>query len=204
MISVKFFGFWACCFFHLQHTDTCTDFVKSCQDGLFFVVGTLPAAIQLASYSRIPWSQTWGMMFTTSFAAIELVTLLAFSENEKIGASVPEILGFNEDDWYHAQNQQLRSRILLLDPKLIYFEVITFTLASVTHWGIGVWAVHTIWAPALSIVQESDLLHKLQWVIMSYDAIFGSLFCYRVEHVGFCTFFWDQSQRGHAVSQAPQ
>ncbi|KAH9216018.1 hypothetical protein DL95DRAFT_460561 [Leptodontidium sp. 2 PMI_412] len=33
---------------------------------LFFIMGLLPAAIKLASFSGIPWTRAWGVMFATS------------------------------------------------------------------------------------------------------------------------------------------
>jgi hypothetical protein len=43
---------------------------------LFFLLGTLPAAIKLTPFSGILWTKTWGMMFLSSFIISRLSTLL--------------------------------------------------------------------------------------------------------------------------------
>lgn len=43
----------------------------------FFVVGTLPAAIKMASFSGNPWTNTWGMMSLSSFVVTEVMSLVS-------------------------------------------------------------------------------------------------------------------------------
>jgi hypothetical protein len=55
-------------------------------------VGTLPAAIQLASFTGVPRAQILGLMFVSSFVVIELVTFLStFKEEYK---TIPEVLRY--------------------------------------------------------------------------------------------------------------
>jgi hypothetical protein len=44
---------------------------------LFFLLGTAPAAVKLASFSGVPWTKTWGMMHLVSFVTIECLTFVA-------------------------------------------------------------------------------------------------------------------------------
>jgi hypothetical protein len=46
---------------------------------LLFIIGTLPAAVKLASLSGVPWAQTWGILFAASFLAIELFSALPYT-----------------------------------------------------------------------------------------------------------------------------
>jgi len=44
---------------------------------LFFVIGILPAAIKLFSFSGVPCTLVWGLMFLCSYAFMEVVTFIA-------------------------------------------------------------------------------------------------------------------------------
>jgi hypothetical protein len=44
---------------------------------LYFLIGTLPSVIKLASFSGVPWTKTWGLMFISSFAINEAVIFSA-------------------------------------------------------------------------------------------------------------------------------
>jgi hypothetical protein len=44
---------------------------------LWFILGTLPPAIKLISMSGVPWEQTWGIMFLTSWIINESLTIYA-------------------------------------------------------------------------------------------------------------------------------
>jgi hypothetical protein len=43
---------------------------------LFFILGSLPAAIKLAVMKGVPWTNTWGMMFLASFLAREVLIIV--------------------------------------------------------------------------------------------------------------------------------
>lgn len=47
---------------------------------IFFVMGPLPAAVKLCSFSGMPWTKAFGIMFVASFAVTELLTALARSK----------------------------------------------------------------------------------------------------------------------------
>ncbi|KAE9367015.1 hypothetical protein N431DRAFT_429776 [Stipitochalara longipes BDJ] len=49
---------------------------------LWFILGTLPPAIKPMSMSGVPWEQTWGMMFLTSWIINESLIICAAINNK--------------------------------------------------------------------------------------------------------------------------
>ncbi|CAG8983013.1 hypothetical protein HYALB_00003592 [Hymenoscyphus albidus] len=48
---------------------------------IIFVIGTLPAAIKLCSFSGTPWTTVWGMMFLVSFLGNKIIELIASTQS---------------------------------------------------------------------------------------------------------------------------
>jgi len=98
---------------------------------LFFAVGTLPAAIQLAAFSGVPIAQVMGMMFVSSFAIIELVTFLStFEEQYK---TIPEALRYLKVDGVPIEEQEVRFKAFRLINRLEWFEYWLFLATLVAQ-----------------------------------------------------------------------
>ena len=87
---------------------------------LFFIVGTLPAAIQLASFTGVPRAQILGLMFVSSFVVIELVTFLStFKEEYK---TIPEVLRYLKVQGVPIEEQEARFKAYKLIKRLEWFD----------------------------------------------------------------------------------
>lgn len=126
---------------------------------LFYAMGTLPAAIKLGSFTGVPWTQTFGMMFVASFATIELVALLSRSSGDT--ASVPELLGFSSIEWEEAHHEDLRTKISLLARRITAFNNTLFVLALIAHVALAVWAIQTLWLAGLEQLYISPLARTI-------------------------------------------
>ena len=118
---------------------------------MFFVIGTLPAAIKLASFSKIPWTKTWGMMFVVSFAITELVTVLSGSRKSKHNPTVPAILGADVIEWREPRYEALRSKTALLTKTMENLDVALFSSALLAHLCLTVIAIIQIGHPTFAI-----------------------------------------------------
>ncbi|KAE9381905.1 hypothetical protein N431DRAFT_15583 [Stipitochalara longipes BDJ] len=98
---------------------------------LFFTVGTLPATIQLASFSGVPMTQTLGLMFVSSFAIIELVTFLStFKEQHK---TIPEVLRYLKVEGVPIEEQEVRFKAYTLIKRLEWFDHWLFLITLVAQ-----------------------------------------------------------------------
>lgn len=113
---------------------------------IFFIMGPLPAAIKLASFSGTPWTQVWGFMFLLSFNVIELVALLARrSEHDHI----PPIRAESGD----SEKLQIQ-----LNRWLNRAEVYLFAIAILVHISVTLWAYATLWIPFITLIRSSDVV----------------------------------------------
>lgn len=111
---------------------------------LFFVVGTMPAAIQLAACSGIPGTQTLGLIFISSFAIIELLTCLSsFKEEYK---TIPTLLEYLQVDGVTIEEQEHRFKVFKLIKLLEWVETILFLLTLLAHLVLMFNLIHPIWA----------------------------------------------------------
>lgn len=132
---------------------------------MFFIMGILPAAIKLTSFSGTPWTKAWGLMFTASFIMIELIILLARVGSHEQVLSVPEILGLSLIEWQDPQNQKLPLNFSRLKKKLKVMDVVLFLLAVFIHLCVGVWAVDKLWSLARDATNLPDDVHNgLDWL----------------------------------------
>jgi hypothetical protein len=141
---------------------------------LFFVIGVLPAAIKLASFSGVPWTQAWGLMFAAFFAIIEIITLLAQVGIDKHDTSVPAALGISQIEWQDPQQQLLRSKVARLSTIIGDLEAIVFLFVMGAQLGIGFWAVRNLCMSGReSIKLPANVYNVFSW--FSSTAIY--LFC---------------------------
>ena len=92
---------------------------------LFFIMGTLPAAIKVASFSGVPMTKACGMMFLTSFVLNEIILLLTIPTYE---VGIPEILSQSVSEWEGAENNALRKQVYNLHENLLTLEAATYHL----------------------------------------------------------------------------
>jgi len=130
---------------------------------LFFIMGTLPAAIKLGSFTGVPWTQAFGMMFVASFTTIELFTLLSRSAGDT--ASVPAILGFSAFEWEEAHHENLRLKTSLLTRRMAAFNAMLFVFALIGHIILIVWTIQTLWLTGLQpIYISSPASYMVDWI----------------------------------------
>ena len=144
---------------------------------LFFVMGTLPAAIKLASFTGNPWTKFWGLMFPVSFTIIELILLLSrwhgeltysFATDSYAGAlnwNVPAVLGLSWEEWLEPQNRNLHTKTTSLCFWLKILDGVLFSLASITHAIVLVWALKIIWDPVIEVLHMSYALKITSLII---------------------------------------
>jgi hypothetical protein len=123
--------------------------------GIFFIIGTLPAAIKLASFSGMPWTKAWGMMFVTSFVVIELFSVWGRPGDAEHPPSLPAILGMSDIEWEEPVNNTLRERIKSLTLILEFGDTLLFLAAMYTHIGLVGWAA---WNLLSNVVEDDDML----------------------------------------------
>ncbi|KAG4434157.1 hypothetical protein IFR05_010349 [Cadophora sp. M221] len=119
---------------------------------LFFVMGPLPAAIKLASFSGIPWTKTWGMMFAASFVIVELISLP--SRTGSHGVSTPGLL---DPTVMHNSDQELHSKFDSLTQNLDVLDKTLFSLAFLAHLCLLTWAVEVLWLKGVDKAVELGL-----------------------------------------------
>jgi hypothetical protein len=125
---------------------------------LFFVMGALPAAIKLCSFSGLPWTKTWGMMFLSSFIVIELIALLSRFGGTENNNSIPEILGHSEIEWKEPQLDLLRWKAEGVVHIFVLCEAILF-LALPAHLGLIMWALEKLWAVGVNQINIPDYIY---------------------------------------------
>ena len=141
---------------------------------LFFAMGVLPAAIKLASFSGVPWTQAWGLMFAASFAVIEIVTLLAQVGIHKHDTPVPAALGLSSIEWQEPRHQQLRSKVARLSTIIGDLETTIFLFAIFAQLGIAFWTVGNL---CISAKESNDLPVDIYNLFSWVRTVAVSLFC---------------------------
>jgi hypothetical protein len=145
---------------------------------LFFVMGPLPAAIKLASFTGLPWTKTWGMIFASSFLVIEFITLLSRSNVSELNETVLKMMGL----WDRTTNAPVEPEKIdeatcqsykYISKRLNIFDRILFALSQLSHGALLVWAVNKLWMPALSSLCYSNLF---DWIADVFKCIMALLF----------------------------
>lgn len=85
---------------------------------LFFIFGTLTPAIKLLSFTGMPWTKAWGVMFLVSFLIVEILVVLSW-----IGGRRGSPLHENLDP----------AKLISIKARLNALDRILFLLASITH-----------------------------------------------------------------------
>jgi len=128
---------------------------------IFYALGTLPAVIKLASLTGLPWTQTWGMMFVSSFIVTEFVTVLSRSKLTSHGIAIESYLGLTLIEEQEPQYQDLRSNATLIARRLNLFDNIISALALLTHFGLFIWAVEVVW---LQAIEQRNVSNAIRWI----------------------------------------
>jgi hypothetical protein len=146
---------------------------------LFFVMGTLPAAIKLTSFTGNPWTKFWGLMFPASFTIIELILLLSrwygevtFSlvTDQSVGSlnwSVPAVLDLSWEEWLEPQNRNLHTKSTSLRFWLNISDGVLLALAFISHAIVLAWALEIIWRPAAEVLDMSDILQIVSLIALN-------------------------------------
>jgi hypothetical protein len=140
---------------------------------LFFVVGTVPAAIQLASFWGMPGTKAIGLMFICSFTIIEVITCLAsFKEEHK---TIPSLLGYLKVDGITIEEQEDRFKVLKLIRRLEWFETGLFVATLLAHLVLMFHVVHPIWAvitlPTRNALHAIPIIKLLYTIFSTIDTI---------------------------------
>lgn len=163
---------------------------------LFFVMGTLPSAIKLASFTGNPWTKAWGFMFPASFAIIEVILLLSkwhggvtfsLATDPYMGAwnwSVPNVLGLSWEEWLEPQNKHLHTKTTTLRFWLRILDLVLYLLAFIAHTAVLGWVLDTIWRPVVDFLDMSDILQLLS--IIALDCILVGLIISICVGIGMC------------------
>ncbi|KAH7419357.1 hypothetical protein BKA64DRAFT_14188 [Cadophora sp. MPI-SDFR-AT-0126] len=123
---------------------------------LFFIMGPLPAAIKLASFSGIWWTKSWGLMFAVSFVVVELISIPSrISKSPRMSA--PELL----DPGLQTEQSLDSQKSLMLDNNLDIIDRIVYTLALLVHLGLLIWAIEVLWLAAVNKMAESVLVQNI-------------------------------------------
>jgi len=140
---------------------------------LFFIMGTLPASIKLASFTGNPWTKAWGFMFPSSFIIIELISFLSrwqcgvnyiLATDPYRGVfnwSIPAVLDLSWEEWLKPQNKNLHNKATTLHFWMSVSDWILFILAFITHLIVLEWALATIWHPVVQALDMPDILNAL-------------------------------------------
>lgn len=116
---------------------------------MLFIMGTLPAAIKLGSFTELPWTKTWGMMFLSSFVTNELVALNVGKGHGD--TTIAELLGSETADWQNAPQDSLRDkmfRLFRLNRMLLALETYTLNVVWFAHIILLIHAAQQVWAVA--------------------------------------------------------
>lgn len=116
---------------------------------MLFIMGTLPAAIKLASFTGMPWTKVWGMTFLSSFVINELVELNAGKGHED--TTIAELLGSATADWQQVLQDSLRDkmfRLSRLNRTLLALEAFTLSIFWLTHIILLIHTAQQVWAVA--------------------------------------------------------
>jgi hypothetical protein len=145
---------------------------------LFFVMGPLPAAIKLASFTGLPWTKTWGMIFASSFLVMEIITLLSQSNVSKLNETILKMMGlwdgtmkapFEPEKIDEAAYQSYK----YISKRLNTFDRILFALSQLSHGALLIWAVNKLWMPALS---SMCYLNMFDWIVKMFKSTMALLF----------------------------
>jgi hypothetical protein len=141
---------------------------------LFFIMGTLPAAIKLASLTGVPWTKLWGMMFVTSFIAIGLITFLSRTSDPTENTSISAILDIDlvENEQGVLQGQVLRAKVARLSRRVELAELFLFCLVLLAHASLITWTLKMLWSLYLETVKISQ---NIQDTIIFGKAALGLL-----------------------------
>ncbi|KAF4629514.1 hypothetical protein G7Y89_g8630 [Cudoniella acicularis] len=112
---------------------------------LFSLVGTVPAAIQLGSFSGVPGTQILGLMFVCSFTIIELVTFLSSFNDEKKCGTIPEVLGYLKVEGVPIEEQDIRFKAYKLVICLEWCETALFIITLVARFAMLFELIPQIW-----------------------------------------------------------
>jgi hypothetical protein len=162
---------------------------------LFFILGALPAAIKICSFTGLPWTKTWGMMFLSSFIVIELIALLSLFGGTENNNSIPEILGRSEIEW-KPHLDLLRQKAEVVIHVFILCEKILF-LALPAHLGLMMWALEKLWAAGVNQISIPDYI---------YEPFLAFQLCYYIILVAFFTVWavlkcMGRIPKGHVLSR---
>jgi hypothetical protein len=145
---------------------------------LFFVMGPLPAAIKLASFTGLLWTKTWGMIFAASFLVMEIITLLSRSNVSESNETVLKMMGlwdgttnapFEPEKIDEAAYQSYK----YISKRLNTFDRILFALSQLSHGALLIWAVNKLWMPAQSAMCYSNLF---DWIVKMFKSTMTLLF----------------------------
>ena len=148
---------------------------------LFFVMGTLPAGIKLASFSNLPWTKTWGMMFLCTFIVNEVIAITSSPV-----LSFARIFGQSPVSWDRDQHDYL-SKVHSLDCYLSRVEGWVMRLARILHYGVVIWAGERIWIVASGKILASPMIQLAlpyaslgaAWIVCLADVFDFILKCIR-------------------------
>jgi hypothetical protein len=163
---------------------------------LFFVLGALPAAIKLCSFTGLPWTKTWGIMFLSSFIVIEFITLLSRFGGTEHNNSTPEILGHSELEWQEPHLDFLRRKAEVIIHVFVLYEAILF-LALPAHLGLIMWALEKLWSAGVNQVNIPGYIYEPFLTFQS---------CYYIILVAFFTVWavlkcMGRIPKGHVLSR---
>lgn len=122
---------------------------------LLFVMGTLPAAIKLASYSGTPWTQSWGMMLLSSFIITELVTT--------IGSQTETSTLWPEDLPTTFPRVNIRETLL---ENMARIDFILLSIATLTHLGVAIWAFDSLMPSFFLAIRKSNLFEWIRVIMI--------------------------------------
>lgn len=160
---------------------------------LFFLVGTVPAAIQLASFSGVPVAQALGLMFVLSFTVIELVAFLSTFEEPN---TIAEVLGYLKDEGVTIEEEALRFKTYRLMVRLEWCDTILFVTAIFAQAAMMFQLFHQLWAPAtvhLSKLLENSIVELIMTIFNTLWLLVSAIFIVRI--VLYFTGIWQSLDR---------
>jgi hypothetical protein len=128
---------------------------------MFFIIGTLPAAVKLCSFSGLLWTQIWGLMFISSYMLIEGLIFISGSRSSHLPSSVPEVLGYSPIEWQLNERETLRHKIKTLMVHQRRLEIFILLLAVLIHVALSIWALQAILLPLCVLWKPGPTLDNI-------------------------------------------
>lgn len=128
---------------------------------ILFFIGTVPAAIRLCSFSGVPWTQTWGFMFISSYMVIEGVLFVSRFTLPQFPSSISEALGYTSIEWQLPDNMQLRHKVQTVIMHQESFEADMITIALFSQFALSIWAFQAILLPLCPLWKPGHTLHDI-------------------------------------------